>query len=305
MSDEFFLDDEPVADEYIDDNDPLDVVGQAIEDQDIDMELGEDGSIDMTVYDKDGYDPNDPDAPLDDDEISDEEVDTLLEEHEVLEGRWKNLTKWSTQLSQQNAELTKVNRDLEIRMARLEGGQAPPSGDVTEEPTLPDIDWNDPAAIHRHYAEAAEQKAATIVEEKLKPLQPVLDQHNIMTELGTAVGQNTDFMDYWDDIQAYYNRFPESEISYQDAYELVKAFQPSKAVQPTIPPGEAPTDEAPDVDEPTPRKRPALTRQQMIDRAARLRTETGVSGTDVGLEREPVIETIRDAIDAASEEVFG
>jgi hypothetical protein len=43
----------------------------------------------------------------------------------------------------------------------------------------------------------------------------------------------------------------------------------------------------------------------MIDRATRLQTEEGVSGTDVGLDREPVIETIRDAMDAASEEVFG
>jgi hypothetical protein len=111
-------------------------------------------------------------------------------------------------------------------------------------------------------------------------------------------------MTYWDDIQAYYNRFPESDISYSEAYELVKAFQPSKAAPTTQPPGQ-PTDEEPDVVEPTPRKKPGLTRQQMIDRAIRLRTEEGVSGTDVGLDREPVIETIRDAIDAASEEVFG
>jgi hypothetical protein len=111
-------------------------------------------------------------------------------------------------------------------------------------------------------------------------------------------------MTYWDDIQAYYNRFPESDISYSEAYELVKAFQPSKAAPTTQPPGQ-PTGEEPDVEEPTPRKKPGLTRQQMIDRAIRLRTEEGVSGTDVGLDREPVIETIRDAIDAASEEVFG
>jgi hypothetical protein len=305
MSEEFFMDDEPVT-EYVEDNDPLDMVAQAVEGQDIDMELGEDGSINMVVYDEDGYAPDDEERPLADDEYeaSDDEIDTLLDEHEVLEGRWKDLTKWSTQLSQTNADLRRANQDLEIRIARLEGGQGQSPGDVIEEQTLPDIDWSDPEAVNRHIDETAEKKAALIVDERIKPLQPIVEQHNIMTELGQAVGKNPDFMNYWDDVQAYYNRFPESDISYQEAYELVKAFQPSKAVQPSQPPAYA-TGEEPDVDEPTPRKRPALTREQMIERADRLRTETGVSGTDVGLDREPVINSIRDAIDAASEEVFG
>ncbi len=305
MPEDFFMDDEPVS-EYVEDNDPLDLVAQAIEGQDIDMELGEDGSIDMVVYDEDGYAP-DEEGLHDEDyeyEATDDEVDELLDDHTVLQGRWKDLTKWSTQLSQTNAELRRANQDLEIRMARLEGGQGPSPDDVIEEPTLPDIDWSDPEAVNRHIAETAEKKAATIVEERLKPLQPVIAQYDIMEELGAAVQGIPDFMTYWDDIQAYYNRFPESEISYKDAYELVKAFQPSKAAPTTQPPG-PPADEEPVVEEPTPRKKPALTRQQMIDRANRLRTETGVTGTDVGLDREPVIETIRDAINAASEEVFG
>jgi hypothetical protein len=305
MAEDFFMDEEPV-DTYVDDNDPLDVVANAIEDQDIDMELGEDGSIDMVVYDADGN-PPDEEGLHDDDyeyEATDEEVDDLLDEHTVLQGRWKDLTKWSTQLSQTNAELRQANQDLEVRMARLEGGQGQGPGDVTEEPTLPDIDWSDPTAVNLHIAETAEKKAATIVEERMKPLEPVIAQYEIMEELAGVVQGIPDFMTYWDDIQAYYNRFPESEISYKAAYDLVKAFQPSKAAPTTQPPGQ-PTREEPDVEEPTPRKKPALTRQQMIDRANRLRTEQGVSGTDVGLDREPVIETIRDAINAASEEVFG
>jgi len=302
MSEDFFMDDEPTT-EYVEDNDPLDMVAQAIEGQDIDMDLGEDGSINMTVYDEDGR-PAGEEFIDDDEYISDEEVDTLQKDHEVLEGRWKDLTKWSTQLSQTNADLQRTNQDLEVRIARLEGGQGQPPADVTEETTLPDIDWSDPEAVNRHIDTTAEVKAARIVDERMKPLEPVVAQFEVMEELGGAVAANADFMTYWDDIQAYYNRFPESEISYQEAYELVKAFQPSKAATTTHPPADA-TGEEPDVVEPTPRKRPALTREQMIERANRLRTEQGVSGTEVGLDREPVIETIRDAIDAASEEVFG
>ncbi len=299
MSEEdFFMDDE-YTEEYVEEDDPLEVVAHAIGDQDIDMELGEDGSIDMVVYDEEGYALDDE---LDDEEYEDE---APTEEHTLLQKRWKDLTGWSTQLAQTNAELRRVNQDLEVRMARLEGGQGRSPEDVIEEPTLPDIDWSDPEAVNRHIAETAEKKAATIVEERLKPLQPVIAQYDIIEELGAAVQGIPDFMTYWDDIQAYYNRFPESEISYKDAYELVKAFQPSKAAPTTQPPGDEPTGEEPDVEEPTPRKKPALTRQQMIDRAARLKTEEGVTGTDVGLDREPVIETIRDAINAASEEVFG
>jgi hypothetical protein len=303
MAEDFFMDDEPVVEDFIADDDPLDMVAQAMEAQDIDMELGEDGSINMVVYDKDGYPPDGEETgeELEDD---DEYEEAPTEEHVVLQKRWKDLTGWSTQLAQTNAELRRVNQDLEIRMARLEGGQGQPPGEVQEEPTLPDIDWNDPVAVNRFVNETAETKAKQIVDERMKPLEPVISQYAIMDELGTAVAQHTDFMTYWDDIQAYYNRFPESDISYSEAYELVKAFQPSKAAPTTQPPGQ-PTGEEPDVEEPTPRKKPGLTRQQMIDRAIRLRTEEGVSGTDVGLDREPVIETIRDAIDAASEEVFG
>jgi hypothetical protein len=301
MAEDFFMDDEFVE-EYVDDNDPLDTLANAVEDQDIDMELGEDGSINMVVYDEDGYPPEGLETG---DELEDEEYEEApTEEHVVLQKRWKDLTGWSTQLAQTNAELRRVNQDLEIRMARLEGGQGQPSGEVQEEPTLPDIDWSDPVAVNRFVNETAEAKATHIVDERMKPLEPVISQYAIMDELGAAVSKHTDFMTYWDDIQAYYSRFPESEISYSEAYELVKAFQPSKAAPTTQPPGQ-PTGEEPDVVEPTPRKKPELTRQQMIDRAIRLRTEEGVSGTDVGLDREPVIETIRDAMDAASEEVFG
>lgn len=306
-----FFEDEPEAPAYVEDNDPLDIVAQAVEEQDITMEMGEDGSIDMVVYDEDGN-PLGPAADLegDDEGVEGEETyDDLLEEHTVLEKRWKDLTGWSTKLSQANADLRRANQDLEVRMARLEGkADTGTLEEPTAEPTLPDIDWSDPQAVHRYVNETADSRAEAIVEAKLEPIAPLVDQLNIQNELGEAVHQIPDFMDYWDGIQAYYNKFPTSQISFREAYDLVKAFSPSTA-QPKQPSDELapqPTPEIPVEDVGAPRQRPQLpSREEMIARAERLRTETGVSGTEPGLDRAKVVKSPRDAIELAAEEVYG
>ncbi len=309
-SDSFF-EDEPTPPQYVEDNDPLDIVAQAVEDQDITMEMGEDGYIEMQVYDEDGNLLGPPTDLDDEGEEGEETYDDLLEEHTVLEKRWKDLTGWSTKLSQANAELRRSNQELEVRMARLEGraGTIAPEEPTIEEPTLPDIDWSDPQAVHRYVNETADSRAEAIVEERLKPMAPLVDQLNIQNELGEAVHDIPDFMDYWDGIQAYYNKFPDSDISYREAYDLVKAFSPSTANQPkqsSDEPAPRPAPEAPVEDVDAPRQRPPLpTRQEMIERANRLTTETGVSGTEPGLDRAKVVETARDAIELAAEEVYG
>lgn len=306
-----FFEDEPEAPQYVEDNDPLDIVAQAVEEQDITMEMGEDGYIEMEVFDEDGN-PLGPAANLDDEgEEGEETYDDLLEEHTVLEKRWKDLTGWSTKLSQANADLRRSNQELEVRMARLEGkaDTLAPGEPTIEEPTLPDIDWSDPQAVHRYVNETADARAEAIVEKRLEPVAPLVDQLNIQNELGEAVHQIPDFMDYWDGIQAYYDKFPTSEISFREAYNLVKAFAPSTANQPKQPSDEPAPQPAPEAlveDVDAPRQRPQTpSRQEMIDRAIRLRTETGVSGTEPGLDRAKVVNSPRDAIEAAAEEVYG
>jgi hypothetical protein len=258
------------------------------------IELGEDGSLDMRIADpEDGeYEyvyVDEAGQPIEGDGPSAPVQDTPAEPSHDWEKRYSDLQPEFTKVTQENAELRE-------RLARIEGQlQGDQSGKTdTKESWDP---WNDDAAPSSGLTEDKVVDVVKAVLDEAMSLyvpQDMVKQWNANAEVSKAQADHADFTDMVPHIEAVYNRFPDADMSVEQAYQLAKfaveSVGANKGSQgPTAPPADTPT---------APQGEPVLTREELIERSQRLQTAQGHS-FDGPLDHEEAVKTPRDAIRAA------
>jgi hypothetical protein len=212
------------------------------------------------------------------------------------EDRYKNLQSWSDRVQTENQALKETVARLEGRVDEISTQQ---QGTPEEADTLDEVDLSDPAAV-KEWMRAEVRRG---VEEILPNAQQMTIDHEVGRELQSAIVEIPDFMQYMPMIQRFYQQFPNTEATYQQAYKIVKTFVPDKptAAQPASetaqPQGETP--QAPS-QQPTPS---AESREALEAKARRLRTEEGVHSSETTLGGGEV-KDIQDAMQMAADELY-
>jgi hypothetical protein len=214
------------------------------------------------------------------------------------ENRYKHLQSWSDKVQHENQQLKE-------RLARVEGridemGKGQPQDQETD--TLDSVDLSDPQAIKQWMREEVERNTRATIDEILPNADQIRIDNEVSRELQTVIDQNSDFMHYMPAIHRFYQQFPNTTASYQEAYQIVKAFlgQPAQPTQPQ------PTPQGQDAeDQPTPDHKPSPkeSREEALARTKRLHTETSVAANDPTALKGGEVDSIQDAMVAALDEM--
>jgi hypothetical protein len=266
---------------------------------DIHMEWTDDGETVLTV---------DPDAEVvyedEGEEGSAEPVDTSTAEAQTpavqpdpWEDRYKNLQSWSDKVQHENQQLKEAVARLEGRVDEIGKPAA-----TSEEDPLEAVDFSSPEAVKDWVKGEVERQTKSTLNEILPNAEQIRIDNEVGVELREAMANLPDFLHYMPAIQRFYGQFPDTPTTFAEAYEIVKAF--------VGPPGTTTPKEAPPQGTPTgnPQSRPnapAESAEALKAKAARLRTEEGVAGTDPSsaLGRGEV-SSIADAMQVAADELY-
>ena len=213
------------------------------------------------------------------------------------EERYKNLQSWSDRVQTQNQEMKDTVARLEGRVDEI----ARPTEGTPEADALDDVDLNDPASIKAWMKDEVARGVQTTLDEILPNAQQIRVDNETSRELQQIIANRPDFMQYMPAIHRFYQQFPNTTASYEEAYQIVKTFVKPTAAQPpskpTPPQGEAPGN-------PPPQPSPSAESQKALrEKAARLRTEQGVHSSEDALGGGEV-ESIQDAMVAAADELY-
>jgi hypothetical protein len=281
---------QPAAEQNFEVGDLRDVFVDSVES----IELGEDGSLDMVIADPDEGEHeyvyvDEAGQPIQDEGPSAPTQDTPAEPAHDWEKRYGDLQPQFTKVTQENAELRE-------RLARIEGQlQGDTSGKTdTKEPWDP---WTDEA---QPSSGLTEDKVVDVVKAVLDEAmslyvpQDMVKQWNANAEVSKAQNDHDDFTEMVPHIEAVYERFPDADMSVEQAYQLAKFAVESVAATKVSQGPQAPPADTPEA----PQSEPVLTREELIERSQRLQTAQGHS-FDGPLDHEEVVKTPRDAIRAA------
>jgi len=222
------------------------------------------------------------------------------------EERYQNLEPEFTRKSQRLSELEKdVLPEMQQELARLQGqvdgltrGEQPADGTVDdgllEIPTnFGEILMNEPERGAQMIAEIADRVAANKLLPILERVAPMLEDWELETELKTAalVEGREDFFELLPTIRDIIVK-SESDLSFDDAYNLAKTFHtvdgevpPAPAVQPEVVATER------------------ISPEDALANANRLAPDTGVSGEVQQGQR--VADSVEEAFNMAVEDVLG
>jgi hypothetical protein len=258
------------------------------------IEMGEDGMLDMQIAEPDYeelayHDVTEPDQP------EYVQQDTPPTEDVPWEKRYNDLRPKFTQVTQQNSDLRKRIDALE-RQANIE--PAPQSPEQTGLAQVPEDLYDlmsDPAAFQTAVGKVAKE----VIDEAMSLYVPpeMVAQWRVNSEIQQAMLNHEDFHDVLPHMETVYKRFPDADLTVEQAYELARfaidGVRQQKGSQEDAPPA------TPDVTPETPAPQaPVLSREELIARSQRLQTAEG-NANDDGFVVEEIVKTPRDAIMAA------
>lgn len=288
MTDQNFSDaPQPAPEQSFEVGDLRDVFVDSVES----IELGEDGSLDMKIvsepeYD-DGYDYGTPDQPAAVEVQPELTQDTPSAPQHDWEKRYNDLQPEFTKVTQQNAELRE-------RLDNIEGML---KSQATSKPRQDEFGYDDygqpdPQAFEQQVSEITK----AVLDEALQLYVPqdMVKQWRANSEVQEALNAHEDFTEMLPHIESVYNRFPEADMTVEQAYQLAKFAVESVQGQ-----GSHEQPAAPVVDTPaTTPSEPHPSPEELYARSQRLQTAEGHS-VDGSWEPEEVVKTPRDAIAAA------
>ncbi len=225
------------------------------------------------------------------------------------EERYKNLEPEFTRKSQRLSELEKtvlpgMQSQLDHLTGRLEqvtGGEAKPGTDQIEIPDdLGNILNTDPVRGAAIIADISDH----VVERRLMPIlervAPMLEDWELETELRETAMKpgREDFFQLLPQVRKAISE-SETELSFENAYRLVKTFH--KVDNPPPTPTDEPTGVAPQAPQAPSTERISVEEAQQI--ASRLKPDTSTSGEVQPDKR--VVDSVEDAFELAVEEHFG
>jgi hypothetical protein len=259
------------------------------------IEIGDDGFLDMKIATDDDYDDgegeyyDEPDQPA-------EYVEPALQAPEPdvpWEKRYNDLRPEYSRTANENSALRKRVDELE-RAANVQ--PAPEVEQTTHEvpEDLYDM-FQDPKAFNTAVGKVAKE----VMDEAMSLYVPsdMVAQWRVNNEIQQGMLNHPDFSEMLPHIETVYKRFPDADLTIEQAYELASFALESVKGQRTGSQEQPPT--APDATPVTPAPvTPTLSREELIERSLALQTAEGNTNDD-GFNVEARIETPRDAIMAA------
>jgi hypothetical protein len=264
----------------------------------VSTEIGDDGSIVMAFSDEQGQEP-DP-APAASEQPTGEETPApsaaehgTPEDPLIPESRYKNLQGEFSRVTEERKELREKIARLEGRLDAMEPKDAP-----VEEPPLSYEEMeeirNDPEKL----AEYVKQKVQAADAEKQKAQDEL--RGNLQNEYDAVVAAHPDFVEVQGEVKSMLDAMPESNLSFEQAYGLVKWGQMiEEHVRAEVAGGPKDTAEGPPQGTPpTPPNAPAtpVTTPAAPAAAPHVRMETGVSANAEEFDQQPKVSSIRDAM---------
>lgn len=271
----------------------LDQARQALMADDVSLEFTDDGDWELSVASGESEEPEATAEEAEPEPESDSKDTRPARTHD-WETRYKAAQAWGTRLSQEKAEMASRLDRMEGMLQAITGGADPREA----EPELPDFDPQVSAYIERAINQGIEQYMAPIIQFQ-KQLQPVITDHQVQSELRQVMTKHPDFPAYAEKVYQLFERLPNSNLTYEEAYEVVKTF--GGVEQPALASAD-PQQTAPPQAKPAAPTAPQLTKEQILARANRVATETSQSNDDVFAPKRNV-NSIFDAMNAALEEM--
>jgi len=255
------------------------------------IEMGDDGFLDMQVATDDYEDDGgyESDQPVEDQP----QVVQPAVEDVPWEKRYNDLRPEYSRATQEASALRKRVDELE----RAANVQPAPEVEQTTHDVPEDLYdmFQDPKAFNQSVAKVAKE----VIDEAMSLYVPadMVAQWRVNNEIQQAMLSHADFADMLPHIETVYKRFPDADLSIEQAYELasfalesVKGQRPGSQEQPTPADPVTPVTPAPVT--------PTLSREELIAKSLQLQTAEGNTNDD-GFDVPEVIETPRDAIMAA------
>lgn len=266
---------------------------------DIDMEWTDEGETILTV-DPDSevvYEDEDEEGGAEAADTSVAETQTPAVQPDPWENRYKNLQSWSDKVQHENQQLKESVARLEGRVDEI--GKPAATAEVD---TLEGVDFSSPEAVKEWVKGEVERQTKVTLNEILPNADQIRIDNEVGVELREAVANLPDFMHYMPAIQRFYGQFPDTPATFSEAYEIVKAFVGPPG---TTTPKAAPPQGTPQGNPQDRPNAPAESAEALKAKAARLRTEEGVAGTDPSsaLGRGEV-SSIHDAMQVAADELY-
>jgi hypothetical protein len=219
------------------------------------------------------------------------------------EDRYKNLQSAFT-------KATQSNKDLEARLAKLEGyadGKRDSGLETTQdgpEPVDPYELFSDPSKTQAYIGGIVQETIAGALTDSLPPeIQEVIAEKKVDREVQSVIQENPDFYDYVPAMQEIYSKV-QTDLPVAEAFALAKElYEATPSTQTTPqPPQPAENHPATPVVPETPVAAPSP--QELAARAAQLQTAQG-SDVDGGFVEERVIKSAKDAMMVALEDTYG
>jgi hypothetical protein len=261
------------------------------------IEMGDDGFLDMQIAQSDddfeyedggGYELDQPEPQF--------QPETPVAEPEVpWEKRYNDLRPEYSKVTQENSELRKRLDVLERQANVQQQAPAPEQTGYDVPEDLYDL-YQNPKQLEETVGKIAKE----VIDEAMSLYVPsdMVAQWRVNNEIQQAMLNHGDFTEMLPHIETVYKRFPDSELTIEQAYELASFALESVKGQRTgsqEQPAPVPVPETPPA---TPAPTPALSREELIARSQRLQTAEG-NTNDEGFNVQERIETPRDAIMAA------
>ena len=260
------------------------------------VDMGESGNIEMVVAQQE---PAPAPAPLADTPPAEAVPDATPSVD--WEDRYKNLQSAFT-------KSTQANKDLEMRLAKLEGfAEGTQSTGLANEQQMPptEVDlydtFSDPTKAQAYIGGIVQETLAGALTDSLPPeIQDVIAEKKVDREVQSVIKENPDFYDYVPAMQEIYSKV-KTDLPVAEAFALAKELYEATPAEPQP----QPTTEQPAPATPAPVTPVAApSPQDLAARAAQLQTAVG-STNDGGFVEERVISSAKDAMMAALEDTYG
>jgi hypothetical protein len=267
------------------------------------VEFGEDGGIDMVIAQPAATPEEQPAAepqpaaaePTPAAQPDTKEVD--------WEDRYKNLQSAFT-------KATQSNKDLETRLAKLEGyadGKREGQGLENDQQGQEEVDlydvFSDQNKAQAFIGNIVQNTLADALTDSLpKEVQEIIAEKKVDREVQAVIQENPDFYDYVPAMQEIYQKV-ETDLPVAEAFALAKELYEATPAEPQ--PQPAPAQPAPATPE-APAAQPVVapSPQDLAARSQQLQTAVG-NTNDGGFVEERVIASAKDAMMAALEDTYG
>jgi hypothetical protein len=281
-----------------------DALSEFIDEVDMNPDTGE---LEIRMRDDEPEEDSDSDGSEDSEDTSDSADEDTAQEpvsadpspdaaSDTWEGRYRELR---SHKDQQLTEAYKLLQEAREQMSRLEGMQEASRGTQEEPSTEDNFDLNDPDLTPQRLQTFINTQVQAGVEKALGNLnipavQDLLEDREMLHELEAVRHEYPDFDQYIPQIQTVLNQFKESDMTYDQAYQIVKLFGSPGAAAP------APQQETRQVGSADTGDDQL---QRRIEKQRRLQRPVSAT-TDDPFNQEPEVGSIKDAIRAGMEEVL-